>query len=66
MNEMSTKELEVLTLLSQGYSYIAIADRLLIKADTVKKHSKKIYEKLGVRNRTEAINLYTKMKKDQS
>lgn len=58
---LTNKENEVLELLSKGYLYKEIADRLHITLNTVKQHIHKIYEKLHVSNRTEALNkLYGK------
>ena len=55
-NVLSPKEFEVLNLLSKGYLYKEIADKLSISVNTVKQHIHKIYQKLHVSNRTEAIN----------
>ena len=46
----------VLQLLAKGLLYKEIADKLLIATDTVRQHIHRIYEKLHVQNRTEAIN----------
>jgi DNA-binding NarL/FixJ family response regulator len=53
---LSPRENEVLHLLAQGFLYKEIADRLTISTSTVRQHIHKIYEKLHVQNRTEAIN----------
>ena len=53
---ISPRELELLTLLSKGMLYKEIADQLGISIGTVKQHIHKIYEKLQVSNKTEAIN----------
>ena len=55
---LSKREIDVLELLSKGLLYKEIADRLGIKTGTVKQHIHKIYQKLHVQNRTEAINVY--------
>ena len=52
---LSPRELEVLTLISQGLSNREICDRLFLALDTVKGHNRRIFEKLGVRRRTEAV-----------
>ena len=52
---LSSREQELLKLLSQGFSNKEIADRLNIAYQTVKVHFKHIYEKLHVRSRTEAL-----------
>ena len=52
---LSARELEVLNLLSKGSTNREIAGELFISASTVKTHTLKIYEKLEVANRTQAI-----------
>ncbi len=54
---LSTRELEVLHLLSQGLSNREISDQLCISIRTVKWHTSNIYEKLECKNRTEAVRL---------
>ena len=56
MESLSQRENEILQLLSQGLLYKEIADQLSISVSTVRQHIHKIYEKLHVQNRTEAIN----------
>ena len=56
--ELSSREEEVLKLLSTGYRYKDIADRLFISISTVRSHIYNIYEKLHVHNRTEALNKF--------
>ncbi|MDP4151806.1 MAG: response regulator transcription factor [Bacteroidota bacterium] len=53
---LSVRENEILHLLSQGLLYKEIADRLKISTSTVRQHIHRIYDKLHVQNRTEAIN----------
>jgi len=53
---LSMRENEVLHFLSQGLLYKEIADQLGISTSTVRQHIHRIYEKLHVQNRTEAIN----------
>ena len=53
---LSPRELELLQLLSRGFLYKEIAAQLFITTGTVKQHIHKIYEKLQVCNRTEAVN----------
>ncbi|MER3499666.1 MAG: DNA-binding response regulator [Chitinophagaceae bacterium] len=52
---LSIREKEVLEWLAKGYRYQEIADKLFISIETVRTHIRNIYEKLQVRNRTEAI-----------
>jgi DNA-binding NarL/FixJ family response regulator len=53
---LTPREMEILTLLSQGLFYKEIAEKLSVAVDTIKKHLHHVYEKLHVQNRTEAIN----------
>ncbi len=63
VNELiSKREQEVLELLSKGFLYKEIADKLNITLSTVKRHLNHIYTKLQVQNKTEAVNkLYGKV-----
>jgi DNA-binding NarL/FixJ family response regulator len=53
---LSNRENEILQLLSTGLLYKEIAEKLFISVNTVRQHIHKIYEKLHVQNRTEAIS----------
>lgn len=55
---LTDRELEILDHLSKGRLYKEIAEHLGITTGTVKQHIHKVYDKLQVNNRTEAINLY--------
>lgn len=52
---LSTRELEVLLLLQNGYSNNQISKELFITENTIKTHIKHIYKKMSVSNREEAI-----------
>ena len=52
---LSDREQQVLDLLSQGLMYKEIADKLSISYETVHTYIRRIYEKLQVRTRTEAV-----------
>lgn len=52
---LSDRETEVLQLLVNGYSYKMIASEMFISIDTVRSHIKKIYEKLHVNSKSEAV-----------
>jgi LuxR family maltose regulon positive regulatory protein len=52
---LSAREVEILELIAQGFSNREIGERLYIALDTVKGHNRKIFGKLGVQRRTEAI-----------
>lgn len=53
---LTQRENEILIMLSKGYLYKEIAERLSLTVGTIKQHIHKMYEKLQVSNRTEAIN----------
>lgn len=53
---LSKREQEVLELLSKGFLYKEIADKLSISISTVKRHLNSIYTKLQVQNKVEAVN----------
>ncbi|MBL7964402.1 MAG: response regulator transcription factor [Flavobacteriales bacterium] len=55
---LSEREHKVLELLAQGLLYKEIGERMGISTGTVKQHIHRIYEKLHVQNRTEAVNRY--------
>jgi LuxR family maltose regulon positive regulatory protein len=52
---LSQRELEVLQLIAQGLSNDEIGKRLFLALDTVKGHNRRIYDKLQVQRRTEAV-----------
>ncbi|MEQ9378504.1 MAG: response regulator transcription factor [Imperialibacter sp.] len=54
--QLTAREKEILTSLSQGNSYKMIAAELDISLDTVRTHIKRIYEKLQVHSQTEAVS----------
>jgi DNA-binding NarL/FixJ family response regulator len=58
---LSPREWEVLGLLARGYVYKEIAESLGISISTVNTHLHRIYEKLQVRSRSQAIARYSKM-----
>ncbi len=53
---ISERELEVLQQLAAGHSNKEIAAKLAVSANTVKTHTAHLFEKLGARRRTDAIN----------
>ena len=52
---LSQRELEILKLITQGLSNREIGERLFLALDTVKGHNRRIFDKLEVQSRTEAI-----------
>jgi DNA-binding NarL/FixJ family response regulator len=57
---LSQREQEVLECLSQGFLYKEIAEKLGISYETVHTYIRRIYEKLQVRTRTEAVAKFLK------
>jgi DNA-binding NarL/FixJ family response regulator len=55
---LTQREKEILTLLSKGLRYKEIATELYIGFETVRSHTRNIYEKLHVQSRTEALNKF--------
>ena len=53
---LSNREKEILGLLSKGMMYKEIAAMLDISVETIRKHAYRIYEKLQVSNRVQAVN----------
>jgi len=53
--QLSERELEVLALLDQGLSNQEISDRLFVSLNTTKTHISRIYQKMGVSRRTQAV-----------
>jgi len=53
---LTPKEKEILKALAKGLRYKEIADEMNISIETVRSHARKIYEKLHVQSRTEALN----------
>jgi DNA-binding NarL/FixJ family response regulator len=60
-NILSPRETEVLTYIAKGFSFNEIADLLGMSAHTVTTHVKRIYQKLAVHSRGEAVYEATQM-----
>lgn len=58
IEQLSSREKQILEELSRGLMYKEIASVLFISPETVRKHVYHIYEKLHVTNRVEAVNRY--------
>ena len=52
---LTLRELEIMRLISKGYSNPEIASELVVTINTIKKHTSNIYGKLGISSRTQAI-----------
>lgn len=52
---LSQREMEVLQLMAKGLSNAEIAEQLFISLNTIKTHASKLYEKMGVKRRTQAV-----------
>jgi DNA-binding CsgD family transcriptional regulator len=54
---ITPRELEILELIASGLSNKEIAARVFVSENTVKTHSSRVFEKLGARRRTQAVQL---------
>src|SRR5205085_251510 len=52
---LSTREMEVLQLMAEGLSNQEIADKLFVSLSTIKTHGARLFEKMDVKRRTQAI-----------
>ncbi len=55
--EITPRELEILELMAKGMSNREIADKLFVSENTVKTHSSRVFDKLGAKRRTQAVQL---------
>ena len=60
--EITPRELEILTLIAEGLSNKEIAERAYVSENTVKTHSSRLFNKLGARRRTQAVQLAKAMR----
>ncbi len=56
LKNLSTREQQILEALAKGFQYKEIAEKLCLSTETVRSHLRRIYEKLQVRSKVEAIN----------
>ena len=54
---LTPRELEILELIAAGLSNREIAERVFVSENTVKTHSSRVFDKLGARRRTEAVQI---------
>jgi DNA-binding CsgD family transcriptional regulator len=62
VDPLSPRELEVLNMIAKGHSNREISEQLFLALDTIKGHNRNIYGKLGVKNRTQAVNKAVSLK----
>ena len=62
---LSERELDVLTGIGKGFSYAEVAQALGVSTNTVRTHIRRIYEKLAVNSRTEAVYEYNRRQVEQ-
>jgi DNA-binding NarL/FixJ family response regulator len=65
-DQLSKRENEVLALLAQGYLYKEIADAISISHQTVNTYVRRIYEKLHVHSRAQAVALVTNLPRQKT
>ena len=58
---ITPRELEILELMAQGMSNREIAEKLFVSENTVKTHSSRLFDKLGAKRRTQAVQLGKEM-----
>jgi DNA-binding CsgD family transcriptional regulator len=54
---LTPRELEILELIAQGLSNKEIAAKVFVSENTVKTHSSRVFDKLGAKRRTQAVQL---------
>jgi len=54
---ITKRELEILELIAQGMSNREIAEKLFVSENTVKTHSSRLFDKLGAKRRTQAVQI---------
>ena len=59
---LTNRELEVLELVSYGYSNKKIADKLYVSTYTIKAHVSSLFSKISAKNRVDATRIYNKVK----
>jgi NarL family two-component system response regulator LiaR len=54
---ITRREFEILGLIAQGLSNREIAEKLFVSENTVKTHSSRVFDKLGAKRRTQAVQM---------
>ena len=60
--QVTRRELEILALIAEGLSNKEIAERAFVSENTVKTHSSRLFNKLGARRRTQAVQIAKAMR----
>ena len=55
--QITPRELEILGMIAEGLSNKEIAERAFVSENTVKTHASRLFDKLGARRRTEAVQI---------
>ena len=63
ISNLNSREIQVLNYISEGLLNKEIAEKIFLSVDSIKKITQAIYEKLQVRNRSEAIKKFLNQKK---
>ncbi len=63
LSSLNIREIQVLNYISEGLLNKEIAEKIFLSVDSIKKITQAIYEKLQVRNRSEAIKKFLNQKK---
>jgi len=56
-HDLTTREVDVLICLSKGYTNQKISEELFVSLNTVKYHTRNIYQKLNIKTKNEAVSL---------
>lgn len=59
--EITPRELEILELIASGMSNREIAEKIFVSENTVKTHSSRVFDKLGAKRRTQAVQMGKEM-----
>jgi len=55
--QITPREMEILALIAEGLSNKEIGERVFVSENTVKTHASRLFDKLGARRRTEAVQI---------
>lgn len=63
---ITNREMEIIKLIAKGNTNKEISDILYIALQTVKDHNRRIFRKLGVKNRVQLVNLIRNIQENES